>query len=462
MQYKHTVGYLISADKASKHLTRSFLQRAGESLIDIVVLDGNTPLDQQADLHAIVHKCVGNSALEHRLEEFRLGHPKIPIIDAVDKIRILNNRTKALAALSDGGISVLAPHDNHIKSLLVGSPVQVALPKGTTCADALDLLDVAGLRLPFVVKSQQSNQHKVVIIKNLVSLQSIVTAAPMAPLQLPVILQQFIPHGSFISKVYVAGAGIVAVQRPTFEADQEIDEDDAGFVTLDRISGYPRPYPTEAPHQGSFPRAGPHSIADHSASNTCRIEVAADHVTGTSELSAGLANHVIGTGESSASLPDTVQHVKYVYRGNSQSVGTSAHQSPQIDQQQQQDNTMAPSSQSASEQSLPPPWLLTGLAATLRHNTGLQLFNFDLLSPSATSESHASSAGSHASSVESHASSAPSYYVIDINFFPGYEKLPNYEELLVSFLIGVLTNCKTDGGYGASSFLSCRQMGSVC
>lgn len=46
--------------QASKQLTESFRQCAREASIDIVKLDGESPLEDQANLHAIIHKAVGN------------------------------------------------------------------------------------------------------------------------------------------------------------------------------------------------------------------------------------------------------------------------------------------------------------------------------------------------------------------------------------------------------------------
>jgi hypothetical protein len=40
--------------------------------------------------------------------------------------------------------------------------------------------------------------------------------------------------------------------------------------------------------------------------------------------------------------------------------------------------------------------------------------------------------------------------VIDINYFPGYEKLPGYEELMVGFLQSILPAGGGGGGGGSS------------
>jgi Inositol 1,3,4-trisphosphate 5/6-kinase ATP-grasp domain len=49
------------------------------------------------------------------------------------------------------------------------------------------------------------------------------------------------------------------------------------------------------------------------------------------------------------------------------------------------------------------------------------------------------------------------FHVVDINYFPGYEKLPGYEDLVVAFLLGVL-NGESKDGYGPRTFATCSQL----
>ncbi|KAH9565171.1 hypothetical protein CY35_04G064000 [Sphagnum magellanicum] len=65
---------------------------------------------------------------------------------------------------------------------------------------------------------------------------------------------------------------------------------------------------------------------------------------------------------------------------------------------------------------LPPPRLLDCLSRELRHRLGLRLFNLDMI--------REGGAGDH-------------YYVIDINYFPGYGKMPDYEFVFTDFLLSL-------------------------
>ncbi|XP_031478687.1 inositol-tetrakisphosphate 1-kinase 3-like isoform X2 [Nymphaea colorata] len=66
---------------------------------------------------------------------------------------------------------------------------------------------------------------------------------------------------------------------------------------------------------------------------------------------------------------------------------------------------------------LPPFPLIEKLAGELRQRLGLLLFNIDI--------------------IREHGS-GDNFYVIDINYFPGYEKIPDYEHIFTDFLLSLV------------------------
>uniref|UniRef100_A0A1D1XWD6 Inositol-tetrakisphosphate 1-kinase n=2 Tax=Anthurium amnicola TaxID=1678845 RepID=A0A1D1XWD6_9ARAE len=66
---------------------------------------------------------------------------------------------------------------------------------------------------------------------------------------------------------------------------------------------------------------------------------------------------------------------------------------------------------------LPPCPLLERLVKELRWKLGLRLFNIDIIREHGTKDR---------------------YYVIDINYFPGYGKMPGYEHIFTDFLLGLV------------------------
>ncbi|KAG6524280.1 hypothetical protein ZIOFF_014186 [Zingiber officinale] len=78
---------------------------------------------------------------------------------------------------------------------------------------------------------------------------------------------------------------------------------------------------------------------------------------------------------------------------------------------------------------LPPSSFLENIAMGLRQATGLPLFNFDMIRDA---------------NVRSH------HFIIDINYFPGYPKLPDYEQFMTNFFLDMVY--KKGESAAASSF----------
>lgn len=115
--------------------------------------------------------------------------------------------------------------------------------------------------------------------------------------------------------------------------------------------------------------------------------------------------------------------------GNDHAAATAAPGVPPPQQQQQ-----APACQ------MPPGWMTDGLAAVLRKRLGMQLFNFDLICP----DGNCSGPGP----VPCGAEQESRYYIIDINYFPGVDKIPGFEQIFVDFLAAACA-AKRNGATGA-------------
>ncbi|KAM3270886.1 inositol-tetrakisphosphate 1-kinase 1 [Capsicum chacoense] len=86
---------------------------------------------------------------------------------------------------------------------------------------------------------------------------------------------------------------------------------------------------------------------------------------------------------------------------------------------------------------LPPLSFLTEIARGLRRATKLYLFNFDLIRDNRVGNR---------------------YLVIDINYFPGYAKMPNYERVMTDFFWDVLSNNdEGKGGFESLQKGSCEK-----
>lgn len=68
---------------------------------------------------------------------------------------------------------------------------------------------------------------------------------------------------------------------------------------------------------------------------------------------------------------------------------------------------------------VPPEWVTEHVASVLKEKLKLELFNFDLIKQRGTEDV---------------------YFIIDINYFPGFDKLADFEVLFVDFLMNVCKN----------------------
>lgn len=82
----------------------------------------------------------------------------------------------------------------------------------------------------------------------------------------------------------------------------------------------------------------------------------------------------------------------------------------------------------------PPAWLTSALAATLRQELGMQLFNFDLIVPEQQPVFDGPQQQQQPQGDDPDAAPALCY-VVDINFFPGVDKIPDFEQRFVNFLL---------------------------
>eukprot|EP00475_Leptophrys_vorax_P033783 TRINITY_DN5368_c0_g1_i1.p1 TRINITY_DN5368_c0_g1~~TRINITY_DN5368_c0_g1_i1.p1 ORF type:complete len:163 (-),score=2.81 TRINITY_DN5368_c0_g1_i1:226-714(-) len=67
---------------------------------------------------------------------------------------------------------------------------------------------------------------------------------------------------------------------------------------------------------------------------------------------------------------------------------------------------------SLSHVELPPADLMVAISGRLRKNLGLRLFNFDLIRDQRSKDR---------------------FYIVDINYFPGFAKMPGYEHVMSDF-----------------------------
>ncbi|XP_071717712.1 inositol-tetrakisphosphate 1-kinase 3-like isoform X2 [Rutidosis leptorrhynchoides] len=187
------VGYALTSKKI-----KSFLQPKLEGLarnkgIFFVAIDQTRPLSDQGPFDIVLHKMTGKE-WQQILEDYRLTHPEVTVLDPPDAIQHVYNRQSMLQDVADLDFSDL--------NGTVGVPKQLVIEK-----DPLSISDAvkkAGLSLPLVAKPLVAKSHELSLAYDEYSLQK---------LDPPLVLQEFVNHGGVLFKVYIVGDAIKVVRR---------------------------------------------------------------------------------------------------------------------------------------------------------------------------------------------------------------------------------------------------------
>lgn len=144
-----------------------------------------------------------------------LDHPEVVVVDSIDKIRQLHNRSTMLRPLQGAGIILQQPQHTcmpaHAASqpagqvVLVQAPLQVEIPEGMTEAEAQAALAAAGLSPPLLCKplwtDGRDGSHKLAVLHDLEALGRLLRGQVCHEFKPPLVVQQFVEHGGVLFKV---------------------------------------------------------------------------------------------------------------------------------------------------------------------------------------------------------------------------------------------------------------------
>lgn len=187
------VGYALTSKKI-----KSFLQPKLEGLarnkgIYFVAIDQTRPLTDQGPFDIVLHKLSGKE-WQQILEDYRLTHPEVTVLDPPGAIQHVYNRQSMLQDVADLDFSDAYG--------TVGVPRQLVFKKDPSSIS--DAVRKAGLSLPLVAKPLVAKSHELSLAYDEYSLQK---------LEPPLVLQEFVNHGGVLFKVYIVGDAIKVVRR---------------------------------------------------------------------------------------------------------------------------------------------------------------------------------------------------------------------------------------------------------
>ncbi|KAL4856048.1 60S ribosomal protein L35a-3 [Chlorella vulgaris] len=495
------VGLALKREKRKKHISDKLLSAAAEAGIELRFIDKEVPLEGQGPFAAILQK-VRKPEWEDALVAYAAAHPEVCIFDPPAATYPLRNRGTMVAFLEGGGWLFEEPAELVEAGRLPQRcrctvPTSTTVAAGTAYGAAAAQVAAHGLHYPLLAKplwaDGREGSHALAVVHTPQGLRQLVAGeAPF--LQLPVILQQYVDHGGCLFKVYVLGDTSAAAAA----ADQRLDS-------------------PQQPQQHQVPAASAELASGDLASAAAAAQRQAPGGSPGGLGGASSRQYIATLEQAPASAPaadEAVQpDLELVERVSAYPATKSWGRAD-----------TAPKGHGVPS---PPAWLLRALAQRMRHQTGLNLFNFDVIvpmhlhrrsSPQAAHASHqggsaaeerpaAAAAASGASSerqelsrlrrpgeagggtgaaaegqdpaaddplvldlqaaAQAAAASAAAtaaveqeaaarrqaerqrgtrggeeageqgellYHLIDINYFPGYEKMPDYEAYMLQFL----------------------------
>ncbi|XP_022019841.1 inositol-tetrakisphosphate 1-kinase 3 isoform X2 [Helianthus annuus] len=128
------------------------------------------------------------------LEDYRLTHPEVTVLDPPDAIQHVHNRQSMLQDVADLDFSDAYG--------TVGVPKQLVIEKDPSSISSA--VKKAGLTLPLVAKPLVAKSHELSLAFDEYSLEK---------LEPPLVLQEFVNHGGVLFKVYIVGDAIKVVRR---------------------------------------------------------------------------------------------------------------------------------------------------------------------------------------------------------------------------------------------------------
>uniref|UniRef100_A0A6U2JB51 Inositol-tetrakisphosphate 1-kinase n=1 Tax=Chlamydomonas euryale TaxID=1486919 RepID=A0A6U2JB51_9CHLO len=277
----------------------------------------------------------------------------------------------------------------------VHAPVQVDVPEGMPASDAQALVSSSGLSLPLLVKPMwtdgREGSHGLAIVTDYPSLRRLLEGGCSSSFRPPVVVQEYVEHGGVLHKVYVLGDTSVVCRRPSL-SDKYLGQRH-GVLQLPRIS--------------------------------CKTVRPDFHGSGSAAAAMELGHSSGGLGTEACMSPSPSSYdVTLDSESEAQMTPSSSRPSSPYD--------AAGAGMLSPSHGRPPDWVTQALAKELRARLGMELFNFDLIVP--TDEVPASAGIEGDARSDSDGSSSVVFYVVDINYFPGVDKIPNFEQVFLGFL----------------------------
>jgi len=206
-----------------KSIFDTFAHLCGKTGIDLIEVDMDRPLEQQGPFDLIIQKLTDYMAaaiggnkdamkILKGLEMYTKDHPEVILIDPMESVRKLFDRTMSYEIMKEceileEGVRVFIPNFVQIDEL--------------DYKQNLMKIENAGVSYPMVCKTVighgSESCHEMTLIFNKEGLKDLMP---------PCVVQQFVNHNAVLFKVFVAGNNHYIVERPSIKNFYKTDAKD--------------------------------------------------------------------------------------------------------------------------------------------------------------------------------------------------------------------------------------------
>eukprot|EP00271_Cylindrocystis_brebissonii_P009617 TRINITY_DN2464_c0_g1_i1.p1 TRINITY_DN2464_c0_g1~~TRINITY_DN2464_c0_g1_i1.p1 ORF type:complete len:537 (-),score=121.55 TRINITY_DN2464_c0_g1_i1:362-1972(-) len=422
---KISVGFHFREKRVKSLFTPELIERAATEGIEFVQVDPDRLLMEQGPFDLLLHKMKGE-AWESQLDEYIEAHPHTVLIDPYQAVARMDDRSVML--------KVVEGLDSADLGVPVTAPKQLLVPSGLAPDDIPRfVLEQGGLRLPLVAKPASANGND-----SAHELALVLSEKGLAHVELPTVVQEFVNHGGVLFKLYVLGDYVMVAKRqslpdipqdsvfqqkpnPKSTSGDEVVMEEApgnaktgvsqggvknsessesgkgGGLPIATMAGFPddaTPKPNEetwTAHEGEDADGkaeGKGKGSEDGKPMAVKLQIQTSEVERLAGRGAdGAAAAAVARAKASGAGIIALNRISNVHLADAE-----------LDSRGVAD---------------PSPELMQKLGLELKKRLGLRAFNVDILREGGTQDS---------------------YIIVDINYMPGYEKLPDFTSIFVDFI----------------------------
>lgn len=220
--FNETIGIWISDKKSQKLNWKELINTCAAFNYNVVKLDLDQSLDDQARIDVFLHKLTDiiaaadqgdpkASIIINRVEQFLSNHPEIVVIDPLESVRILLNRNCYYSILQDetsfSNQGIFTPNFAEFTYNVIERNIEIMKQRGVT--------------FPLVCKPTlahgSKSAHEMVIIFN---------EKDLGACKPPCVVQSFVNHNAVLHKVFLVGDRYHICERPSiknFTSSENLD-----------------------------------------------------------------------------------------------------------------------------------------------------------------------------------------------------------------------------------------------